>query len=352
MTTEVIAPAQETAPVPTVAVVETPATIEPPDTRPQVSPTLQQVLEERRQSLIKIAEQGTRPNEQAPLGDAPVIAPVKPNEPEAPKTPDPKEQLYEMFKNDPGRLLAVLQAAAGEQAAPVTDKTDVPAAETPVPLEQLREGLQQEAAQFLTTRPQVTLETILGKEALEELGAQNQDFTPVLEQFIHATIAPAVAGLLSNLYEMQQKLEAQLGEVKPVAQSYQEQQMQRELAEQFVDVFPQLAQDVKAREYADRRFNELAPTFMPEEILKDPSKNKKEYARIAVGIAKLAASEYLALAPANTQTATATPTVAPLPPEPQPVQPQYRNHLGQFQGGQDTAEDYYRARARALRSPR
>lgn len=320
--------------------------------------TLQQVLEARRAAL----EGGGQPNSQVqppstqtPNSENPPVAPTPENANLGQHTPDPvmqvKDQIYDMVQNNPAQLLAMLQAA--QPPAPVTPANTEPARMTP---EQYQQTLYVEAQERIQSRPRITADGLFGADNAEELGIMGKDFSGDLEQFVHATLAPVLGTLLSNMYALQHHFDQQFTEVRPVLETHQFTASQREAGKQLAEVFPALGKGEQAAiQYADKRFNELAPILLPPEILNNPQSNPKEYARIMTSIAKIAANEYSALPPASIPAVPPTmPNTANVSPEPQPIAPAYRNHLGQFRGTQTprTLDEFNKQRMEVLFPPR
>ncbi|MBK8184201.1 MAG: hypothetical protein IPK63_15725 [Candidatus Competibacteraceae bacterium] len=236
----------------------------------------------------------------------------------------------------------MLQTASG-QTSQAPQNQAPPAVEPQAYAQQL----QQEAYQAIQQRPEITAQELFGKDALEELGLSNQNYTPVLEQFIHATIAPVIGTLLSQMYALQHGVDQRFTDVQPMVQQAQFNQTQQEMGRKFITAFPALATDANAKAFAEKRFNDLAPLLMPRELLMNPHTNPAEYARLTESIVAIAAKEYQAPAAAP---ATPPPVaVSPAPPV-QPAPSAYRNHLGQFQAAQPptTLDAYNQQRIKTL----
>lgn len=337
-------------PVPTATPTEGQPTPPPALTPPAATPpqTLQEVLEARRAALNPVAPaQPTATSEAAPAeGVPPESAPAVPPA-LTPEQLAAQAAMYQMAQQNPQQLIQMLQAAVPQPEK--NPQTDAPSRPTP---EQYHQTLLAEAQTHIQSRPPITAKGLFGEENAEELGLGNKDFSSDLEAFVQATMAPILGNLLSNMYALQHHFDQQFTQVKPVLETHQYTQVQREAGRQLTEVFPALAQgDQKAIAYCDTRFNQLAPILLPPEILNNPQSNPKEYARIMTSIARIAASEYSALPPANAPTAPpALPAPANMPPEPQPIAPAYRNHLGQFQLNQAprTLDEYNQKRIETL----
>lgn len=326
-------PAAAPAATPTVSPAPTPAQAAPPP-KPQ---TLQDVLAARKLALNPEAYRAAtgQPQTPAPTGETPV-PPEGTGQPQTPgEAPQnnpgeltPEQAMFQLYKQDPATLMRVLEAATGKPAS-----APAPAPQAPQylpPTEFQRQQIEAAQAQY-AERPNINLQGLLGADALQELGVANTDFTATLEQFVHATMAPIFAQLLSDMYAANHGIHTQLQQFQPVLQSHKQTDLQRSLGKQLHEAFPALASgDTNARSYAERRFNELAPVLMSKELMENPHTNPEEYARITTGIAKIAAGEYANLTPAPASPAQSQIPPATVPPEPQPITPVYRNHIGQF----------------------
>jgi len=320
------------APAPVAAPVQQPT---PTLTAPEAAPTpptpaptktLQEILQERKARFEVPAPQPAQP--QAPPTETPTPTPETPQ----PQTPDlvaqaAKDQLFELMQKDPGKLMQLLQA---QQGAP--EPTPENAAPQMIAPDAYRQQLSQEAQQWMGARPAITAAGLFGEENAQEMGLQHADFTQDLEKFVVATVGPLLAGLMGDVYSIQHKFTNEIDGFKPILESHQWTGTQQELGKQLVEVFPALQSDQKAAQFAEKRFAELAPMFMDKALLDKPSTNPKEYARISVAIAKIAAGEFSSQTPANLPVPTIATPPAGMTPEPQPVQSTYRNHLGQFSG--------------------
>lgn len=333
------APTQPANAVPASATPAAPAQHQGTTTAPS---TLQQVLEARRAALNPEppAQAPQSPEGQPPANPAQPQAPQTPEAPQipdaspanAPQAPTPEQlaaqaAMFQLAQSNPQQLIQMLQAA---QPQPENKpQTDAPARPTP---EQYHQTLLAEAQQHMQARPAITAEGLFGTDNAEEMGLVNKDFSSDLEAFVQATMAPVLGTLLSNLYALQHHFDQQFTQVRPVLETHQFTEVQREAGKQLEEAFPALkARDPQAVAYADRRFNELAPILLPPEILNNPQSNPREYARIMTSIARIAASEFASVPPAQTPATSPTiPAPASVPPEPQQIAPAYRNHLGQF----------------------
>lgn len=335
--------------------VQAPTPGQQPAAQPAKPATLQEVLAQRKLALNPEAWKAANPP-QTPATPAPATPETPPASPAIPpETPaqlTPEQAMFQLYQQDPQRLMQILQAAAPQQTPPEQAQ---PANQPPDP-QTFRQQQMVAAQQQYAERPSINLQGLLGEEVMAELGVANTDFTGTLEQFVYATIAPVLADLLGNIYAANHGFHTQLQQVQPVLQTHQQTALQRELGKQLQEAFPALATgDVNARAYAERRFNELAPVLMTKELMENPHTNPEEYARITTGIAKIAAGEYASLPPAPTaQAAPAMPITATVTPEPQPIAPTYRNHMGQFQSQQAprTLEAWNQQRLAALSAKR
>lgn len=267
-----------------------------------------------------------------PQGQQPAATP---SEGQAPQTPaaDPGAAMYQLAQTNPQQLIQMLQAMTGQAAQQQTTQTPTPAENKPIQTPQeYHQQVFNEAQQWLQQRQRITAASMFGDDTVSELGIPNTDFTNDLHNFIVSTMMPIMGNVLSNIYNLQYTYDNKLNEYAPAFSSINYQQKQRETGLQMAKEFPALGTgDTQAQKYMEKRFNELAPNFMSPELFNKPDTNPQEYARIAVAIAKIAASEYPNLSPGATQASTAN-SQAPAPsPEPAAIQPTYRNHLGQFQ---------------------
>lgn len=324
--------------------------------------TLQQVLEARRAALNPEAAPAPaqspdgQPNpnpaqpQQPQAPEAPQTPPESPAN--APQTPTPEQlaaqaAMFQLAQQNPQQLIQMLQAA---QPQPENKpQPDAPARPTP---EQYHQTLLAEAQQHIQARPPITAKGLFGEDNAEELGLGNKDFSGDLEAFVQATMAPVLGTLLSQLYALQHHFDQQFTQVRPVLETHQFTEVQREAGKQLEEAFPALkARDPQAVAYCDKRFNELAPILLPPEILNNPQSNPKEYARIMTSIARIAASEFASVPPAQAPAPSPTiPAPASVPPEPQQIAPAYRNHLGQFKANQAprTLDEYNQKRIETL----
>ncbi len=327
-----VTPAPNTQPAPQATPNAQPVTADPtpavpaPEVAPaappvvETTPTLTDVLEARKQALE---------GQQTPAEGEPVPA----AEPE-PQIPEPvtdpitsaKDALYQLAQEDPAKLAKLLQVSTD---TPAVDPVTEPAPQADMAPEAYAQAVVQESRQLFQNRVPITAEGLFGAEVAEELGIQNQDFSSDLEQFIQATIAPIIGNMLNNAYQSRHDVTQQLAQMTPMVQQHQFTQSQQDLGNTLKQAFPALGQgNMQAIDYAEKRFQEMAPMLMPPDLMQNPQTNPQEYARIAEGIVRIAASEF-ANVPHEQTPVTTHP--APVLPEPQPVTPTYRNHLGHFQ---------------------
>ena len=196
-----------------------------------------------------------------------------------------------------------------------------------------------QAVEIFNQRPNITLAGLLGgAENLQELGLNDADFSETLGQFIVAQMAPQMAALLELIGVEREKFERLQTGVQPVLATAQEQHLSTKMAPALIEAFPEIKGNPAALAHYQDTFNKLAPTLIDKSLLDNPLSNPDEYVRMNRVIAMLAARDFVKATPGQTTEtpqAPQPPAQAPLSPAPQQVVPTYRNHLGQFQNGQE-----------------